>query len=133
MRHAGGVIAGFIVTFVIVQIAEMGVHAMHPFPAGMNTRDMTAVKAFVATLPVSAFLIVLAGWFIGTAAGVFTAAKIARSRVTAWVLGALIICLGIVNSVIIPQPVWFTAASLVLYVVATMIGARGAPEIASSR
>jgi hypothetical protein len=99
-----------------VQHAEMGVHAMHPFPPGMNTKDFEQIKKFVARLPLSALLLVLAGHLVGTLLGCLAAAKIGRSRVPAHILGALACVLGIVNAIVIPQPIWFSAASFAIYI-----------------
>lgn len=126
IRKILAVIAGIIVAIVIVQLAELGVHRMHPFPPGMNEHDMAAIKAFVATLPVSAMVLVLVGWFVGTLAGTFTAAKISRGGAPPYVTGGLLFVAGVANAVIIPQPAWFTGTSLVIYLVATLIGARAA-------
>ncbi len=44
-------------------------------------RDMNDVKKFVASLPVTAMVIVLAGWLVATFVATFVAAKIGRSFV----------------------------------------------------
>jgi hypothetical protein len=128
MRRVAGVIAGIVLAFVIVQAAEMGVRAMVPFPRGMDEKNMTAIKAFVATLPPSAFVLVLAGWLIGTLAGTFTAAKISRTAMAAYVTGALLLLAGIGNAVVIPQPVWFSIISFVIFIGMTLVGARAAGQ-----
>ena len=130
LRRIGGVIAGIIILALSVQVAEMGVHAMHPFPPGTNTKDFNQIKKFVATLPLDAFLLVLAGHLVGTVLGCFAAARIGRSRVPAYVLGAAACVLGVVNMIIIPQPVWFAVAAFVIYIGGAIIGARlGAGKI----
>ena|SRR5438105_15950324 len=128
LRKIGGVIAGIVILVLSVQVAEMGVHAKHPFPPGMNTRDFNQIKKFVATLPLDAFLLVLAGHLVGTVLGCFAAARIGRSRIPAYVLGAAACVLGVVNMIVIPQPVWFSAATFVIYIGGAINGARlGAP------
>ena len=124
MRRAAGVIAGIAIAFVLVQAAEMVVHQMHPFPSGMDTKDMTSIKAFVATLPVSAFILVLLGWFVGTVTGTFTASKIGRSAIPGYVTGGLLFVAGIANSIIIPQPLWFSVVSFAIYIAGTLLGVR---------
>ena len=42
---------------------------------------------------------------------------------TAYIVGALLLCGGIVNAFMIPQPLWFSMASFAIYVVATIAGA----------
>jgi len=124
LRRIGAVIVGLIIAAALVEGAEAIVHVMHPFPPGMNEHDFAQVKKYVAALPIDALLLVLAGWLLGTIAGTFTAAKIATTRTPAYILGAILFCLGIVNATIIPQPLWFTIASLVVYVGGTVVGAR---------
>ena len=129
LRRIGAVLVGVIVAVVIVQVTELGVHMMYPPPPGYNMRDMNAMKAFVAKLPAPAFILVLAGWLIATLIGTWLAAKIGRTAVTGYVVGALLLCGGIANAFIIPQPVWFSIASFVIYVVMTIIGAMlGSPH-----
>lgn len=123
-RPIGAVIAGLIVAFLLVFGAEGIAHKVYPPPAGMNMQDMAQVKAFVATLPLSALLIVLAGWLIATFVGTWLAAKIAQNAIPAFILGALLLAAGIANAFMIPQPVWFSIASFVIYIGATMVGAR---------
>jgi hypothetical protein len=123
-RKIGGAVAGFIIAVLLVQGAEAIVHALYPFPPGMNPHDMNDIKKFVSTLPVLALLLVLGGWLIGTFLGTYAAARIGRSAVPGYVLGGLLLCAGIANSIIIPQPVWFSAASFVIYIGMTLVGAR---------
>ena len=124
LRRIAAVIVGLIIAAVLVQLAEIAVHAMHPFPPGLNEHDFNQVKKYVSTLPIDALLVVLAGWLLGTIAGTFTAAKIGATRTTAYILGAILFCLGMVNAVIIPQPLWFTIASLVIYAGGAVVGGR---------
>ena len=126
LRRVGAVIAGLIVAALLVEGAEAIVHLKHPFPPDMDHHDMAQIKKFVSTLPADALVLVLAGWLLGTIAGTFIAAKIAGMRVPGYVLGALLLAAGIVNSIVIPQPLWFSATSYVIYIVGTMIGVRWA-------
>ncbi len=121
-RKIGGVVAGLMIAFVIVECAEALVHALYPFPRGMNEHDMNDIRKFVSTLPLLALLLVLTGWLVGTFAGTYAAARIGRGKVPGLILGAMLLAAGIVNSVIIPQPIWFSAASFVIYVVMTVAG-----------
>jgi hypothetical protein len=123
-RSIAAVVAGLIVAFLLVFGAEGIAHQVYPPPAGMNMQDMAQVRAFVAALPLSALLIVLAGWLIATFVGTWLAAKIAQSAIPGFILGALLLAAGIANAFMIPQPVWFSIASFVIYIGATLAGAR---------
>jgi hypothetical protein len=124
LRRAGAVIVGMIVAFLLVAGAEGIGHKIYPPPPGTNMQDMAQVKAFVATLPLSVLLIVLTGWLIATFVATWLAARIAGTPVPGYIVGALLLCAGIANAFIIPQPVWFSIASIVIYIGATWVGAR---------
>ena len=132
MRAVLGAVAGLVAAFVCVQIAEMITHQLYPFPPGADMHDMATIKKFVATLPLTAMLLVLAGWLIGALLGTFVAAKIGRSRVPAYVVGVLLLCAGIANSFLIPQPVWFTAVSMVIFLAAPFVGIAMAKPVQSA-
>jgi hypothetical protein len=132
MRGVLGVIAGIVVAFLCVQGAEMITHRLYPFPPGADMKDMATIKRFVATLPTPAFVLVLAGWFVGTLLGTFLAAKIGRSRIPAYVVGVLLLCGGIANAVIIPQPLWFSALGFVIFIAVPFAGIALAKPVQTS-
>ncbi len=124
LRHIGAAIAGLIAAFLVIFVSESISHRIFPPPPGMSMQDMAQVKAFVATLPLSVLLIVLAGHLIAAFAGTWIAAKISHSAITGFVVGALLLCGGIANAIMLPQPVWYSIASFVIYFSATWVGAR---------
>jgi hypothetical protein len=134
LRKIGGVLLGLVVAWLLVMLAEALVHKFYPPPAGINMNDFNEVKKFVASLPVSALLLVLSGWLMGTLAGTFAAARVGRSATPAYVLGAILLAAGIANAIIIPQPVWFSAVSFVIYITMSLTGARlGFPSLETPR
>ncbi len=46
-RRIGAVIAGLVVAFLLVQVAELLVHQLYPPPPGTNLKDFSEVKKFV--------------------------------------------------------------------------------------
>ena len=124
LRKISGGVAGLITAWLVVSIAEAGVHQVYPPPRGIDMTDFNQVKQFVASLPVPAFLLVLAGWLIGTLLGTWLAARIGRSRVTGYVVGGLLLAAGVANTVLIPQPLWFSIVSFIVYIGMTLVGAR---------
>ena len=94
-----------------------------------DRRGATATLALLGlisatTLPAPAFLLVLSGHLLGTLAGTFAAARLGGSAIPAYVVGAILLAAGIGNAFMIPQPAWFSAVSIVGYVVMTLVGAR---------
>jgi len=132
LRRIGAVIVGLIVAFLLVFAAEGIAHKIYPPPPGTNMQDMAQVKAFVATLPLSVLLIVLTGWLIATFVATWLAARIAGTPIPGYIVGALLLCAGIANAFMLPQRVWFSIASIVIYIGATWVGARAGarPQVA---
>ncbi len=74
LRRIGAVVAGLAIAFAIVMVTEMIPHKLYPPLPGTNMDDFTQVKAYVARLPLTALVIVLAGWLVATIAGTSVAA-----------------------------------------------------------
>ena len=139
VRAIAGVIGGLLFALLMVQAAEAFVHRMNPTAKPIASID--DAKAYVGKLPVSGLLMVLAGWLIGTLGGTSIAARIGRSVIPAYVLGAFLLVAGIMNARTFPQPAWFSIASWIIFVVMTYAGSKlgtvrvnaEAPLTASSR
>ncbi len=113
MRIVGALLAGLAAAIVmIVAIEFVSSRMYHPQP--------------VATMPPGAFGMILLGWFLGTFAGAFLAARIGRSAAYGFVIGALLLGAAVTNMLMIPHPPWFWAASLIVFVVTTLVAVRSA-------
>lgn len=123
-RTLAGTVVGVVVAWATVMLGEFISAPLHPTPAGFNMRDPASMAAFVATLPVSALLLVLSGWVLGALLGGYVAARIARKPFPALVVGIVIEVGVIANAVMIPHPMWMTVAGVLLPVPAAWIGAR---------
>jgi hypothetical protein len=115
-------VVGFVIAVACMMTAEQINHRIYPIPDNINFRDAEAVRRLVATLPAGAFVLVLVGWLVGTLLGTFLAAKIGRSRVPAYVVGVLLLCGGIMNIAMLPQPVWFDVVALLIFVAMPFAG-----------
>jgi hypothetical protein len=69
---------------------------------------------------------VIAGWILGGVAGGWTAARLSARRTAGHglVVGALLTLAGVANNLMIPPPLWFWIASLVVLMPAAYLGAR---------
>jgi hypothetical protein len=72
---------------------------------------------------------VIAGWILGGVAGGWTTARLATQATVrhSLILGALLTLAGVANNLMIPPPLWFWIASLVVLIPAAYLGARLAP------
>jgi hypothetical protein len=123
-RTIAAAVVGVVAAWVTIMLAEFASAPLHPAPAGFDLRDPAAVAAFVATLPVAALLLVLAGWVVGALVGGHVAARIGRTARPAWVVGLVIVAGVIANAVMIPHPLWLTIAGVLLPLPAALLGAR---------
>lgn len=129
LRSLGSVVAGFVAASIIMMIVEaINGRLLHPelAKAAEGLKDPQALKALLATAPVSAFLVVLLGWILGGIAGGWLSARFAgRSPVShGLALGALLTLAGISNNLMLPPPAWFWVASLLVLMPSAYAGAR---------
>jgi hypothetical protein len=106
------VVVGFIVASAVMMCVEFA-NGQLIYPAlgraaeGLTDRD--AVRQVMAAAPVGAFLVVMAGWILGSLAGGFVAAKITTVAPMrhAIITGALLTLGGVANNLMLPPPAWF--------------------------
>lgn len=114
IRMILGAVVGLAVAIATVMIMQKLGHMVFPPPAGFEVEDTAAARAYVDSLPLGAFLFVLASYFIGTFDGVFAACLIARFKYRAFaiIIGGLMLVATIANLILIPHPHWFSASAV---------------------
>lgn len=97
---------------------------LYPMPDGVTMEDKPAFRAYVARLPVTAYLLVFLGHFMGPLVGVFLAARYAayRSLIPALIVGGLFLIAGYFNSRDLEFSTLTTAIDMALYPLATALG-----------
>ena len=136
LRSILAVFAGFVVASAVMMAVE-SVNGRFLYPElGKLAAEMTdreAIRGLLATAPLGAFLVVLFGWALGSLAGGCAAAWIGRRAraVHGVVLGVLLTIAGIANNLMLPPPLWFWIAGLVVFIPAAYAGARLAPGLTS--
>ncbi|MCB2219058.1 MAG: hypothetical protein KQI35_01595 [Bacteroidetes bacterium] len=116
----GGLLAGGIVVYLIEMLSSF----VYPLPAEIDTGDIESMNAFIAQLPVGAFLFILLAWALGSFAGGLVAGIIhpdQRIRF-ALVVGVILMLFGLINLLTIPHPLWFWIAGLAVYIPAAYAG-----------
>ena len=132
VRSILAVIAGFVAASAVMMLIEaINGRVLYPelgkMAEGMTDRE--AIRALMANAPVGAFLVILFGWMLGSLVGGSIAAWIGWNAPVAHalILGGLLTLAGIANNLMLPPPVWFWLASLVVLLPAACAGARLAP------
>ncbi len=115
LRNIAGAIIGVAVAVLTVMFVEWISHSLFPFPDGLEITDTEALNAHIGSLPLTAFLIVLAGNLIATFDGVLAACLIGRIKpfYYALLIGMLMIAATVSNLLMFQHPNWYSAAVLI--------------------
>jgi len=107
-----GAIIGSIVNMALVNAGPMVI----PPPDGADITTMEGLKASMHLFQAEHFLFPFLAHALGTLVGAFLAAKIAGThhRAFAFVIGGLFLIGGIANVMLLPSPLWFALADLLL-------------------
>jgi hypothetical protein len=124
LRKLGGILLGAIVGYVIVSAIEMVNLMLFKPPAGLDFKDPAALKAYVASLPETAFILVIVAWMAGAFVGVLIATRVARWRVAGLIVGLLMIGATVSNFFRFPHPVWAIASAIIGLLAAIWLGVR---------
>jgi hypothetical protein len=121
------VVAGCVVSVLIVFGMDAISHSVYPPPTGVNLRDPAAMRTIIQQMPTGAFIVIVAGWILGAGSGAWVATRFSRGK--AWagiVVGAVTLAATAFNLFTIPHPVWVVLAALVGIPLATWGGTRAA-------
>lgn len=126
IRGVLAVVAGLVVAVGIIAALEAVSGRLYPAPPGLDYGDPVAVRAFVASMPMSAALLVLVGWTVGTLAGVTLAARIDthRPRRSGGIVAGVLLVSIASNLYFLPHPVWMVVVGAVAPPLAVVAGLR---------
>jgi len=123
------VAAGFVAASLVMMAPEtLNGRVCYPelgrLAEGVTDRDV--IRELMARAPAGALLVVLAGWILGSVAGGFTAARLGRKSPArhGLALGLLITVAGVANNLMLPPPLWFWIAGLIVPIPSSHAGAR---------
>jgi hypothetical protein len=125
-RKILAVVAGFVVAFLAIFLFEGLNGRFFPLPSGVDPQNPAALAAAVKSMPLGAFVVLIAGYAVASFAGGFAAGKVApgASPVPAVIVGVLLLAGGIWNFVTIPHPLWVVVLSVLCYLPCAFLGSR---------
>jgi len=128
-------IAGVVIAVLTVFLADELSHMMYPMPDSLDPGDTEDLRAYIATLPLGAFLMVMGGWVVATFVGSVVADRIGTAKVWIYptIVGGFMFTATTANLIAIPHPHWFTAVSLTAILVSTWLAWRVAVAVKASR
>jgi hypothetical protein len=125
VRNILGIIIGVATGVGTVFLTDKISHMVSPPPEGLDYTDKEALVAYIDTLPMSVFLILIIGY--GTAAFLagLVASRIAgkSKKIVGLIAAGLIFVAGTANVIMIPHPLWVAAAMVAIMAIDGYFGA----------
>ena len=126
LRNAGAVGLGLVLGMALnMAIIQLNMNLFFPAPAGMDMNDPEQFNAYIAGLPMAAFLVVMLAHLGQSFVGAWIAARLGASRplLLAMIIGVISLAGGIWAMTIIKGPDWMMI-ELPLYLVAAWLAGR---------
>lgn len=139
-RKIAGTIAGLIAAFITISLSQLAMALVMKPPTLEMMQDPARMRAFVESMPAIAYLILAAGYALGSLVGGFVAGKIAGGATNgflpALIIGVLLTLMGIVNFFFsMPgSPIWAIVLCLAMYIPFALLGnklAGGSPVVST--
>jgi hypothetical protein len=118
-------IAGAITASLTIFAVEAFSHNLYPVPVGLDEESADAMKIYVAGLPVTAFLLLIAAWALGSLLGGFVIGKLAPnpdSTRMAYIAGVALTISAILNFIQIPHPIWVMLIGVLTFIPLVIVG-----------
>ena len=109
IRNALAVITGYIAgSSFNMGLIQLNMNILYPMPDGMSMNDPAQFKAYIETLPVLAFVVIILAHLTQSFVGGWVAARLGHSHpvILAITIGVLSLLGGIAAMVMIPGPAW---------------------------
>jgi hypothetical protein len=123
-RSIGATFAGLLVAALVVGLVESLSHAIYPAPAGLDPANKVAMEAYMRSLPLGAFIMILVAWFDGTMVGAFVATLLTggRERWPALVVAGAMLSGALFTMMQIAHPPWMAMVGISLFFPAAEAG-----------
>lgn len=117
-------LSGLATAVIVIMAMEFLSSKIYPPPSGIDFQDPVALKAYVNSLPVTAFLLLLTGYALAAFLGGLVIKKVAKNnaRRPVIILGIILTIFAVMNMISIPHPLWFVIINLLIYIPFALIG-----------
>jgi hypothetical protein len=122
LRTSAAILAGLLVLFALVVAVELFSSVVHPLPEGSGTTKEEICR-HVERYPPWVLAVVVPAWGAAAFAGTWTARKIGN-LFSAAVVGLLLLAGLVCNLSMLPYPIWFKVANLLVIPAAIFAGSR---------
>jgi hypothetical protein len=113
-RNVVAIVGGIVTAFLTVRLIDALNHIIYPPPPGLDFSDVAAIEPYLATLPIGAFLLILASSVVAAFVGTLVACHVGTIRpfYCAMTVGGMVFAATIANFIAIPHPLWLSIATL---------------------
>jgi hypothetical protein len=128
IARAAAVVAGLVVSIVLITVIQAISVNLFPTPPGTDLNDPAALARFMQQLPIGALLLVALSYAVGSLGGGLGVALVAQRAAygLAAIVGGLLTIAGFMNLAAIPHPAWFAVVTTLTYVPCTLLGVHAA-------
>jgi hypothetical protein len=118
------VVVGAMSGMILIVLGEKGIYIKYPPPADTDFYDADSLAKYIRLLPVNAFVLLLINYTVCSfIAGVISTLVAKRtSLIPALVVGIALTLSGLYYIFTMPQPVWYSVASLFTFIPFTLLG-----------
>lgn len=122
LRTLAAIVAGLLLAFALVVAVELLSAVVHPLPEGFggSTEEMCR---HVERYPPWVLAVVVPAWAVAAFAGTWTAQRIGNLY-SAVLVGLLFVAALVFNISMLPYPIWFKVANLLVIPTAVVAGGR---------
>ncbi len=122
LRTLAAVVAGMLAAFMLVVAVELFSSVVHPFPEGF-AGTMEETCRHVERCPNWVLAVCVPAWGVAAFVGAWTAHKIGNLY-SVTIVGLLLLAALVLNISMLPYPMWFKIANLVVIPTAIVVGGR---------
>ena len=118
------VVAGAVAGILLISGGEIMLHHYFPFPPLTDESNAQSVAAAMKQMPDMAFKLLLLNYiFASFTAGIIATLVAKRTKIIpALVVGIVLTLSAVYNLIMLPHPLWFTLANLMVYMPFTYFG-----------
>ena len=128
LKKIVAVVVGILIGGLGISLVQALSGQMYPWPEGLDYNNKEAFAAFMKTLPVGALLMVILSYIVGSFFGGMAATAVGKEKYSsALIVGFGLTIAGVMNAIAIPQPLWVSIVSFLVFIPFALLGAKILP------
>ncbi len=124
IRNIISIILSVIVAVIVFIINEHFLHQQFPLSPKLDLNNNESLALFIEMMPISAFIMVYAGWVIGSILAGTTIKFVSNeNNIRNPIISGIILTLfGAYNFYLVPHPLWFVIISVISFIPCVLLG-----------